>query len=49
LLQSDKKTMGGVPHFILARKIGTVEVVNSVSSGTVATAVEEIARLSSPR
>ena len=49
LLQSDKKTMGGVPHFILARKIGTVEVVNSVASGTVAAAVEEIARLSSPR
>ena len=29
-LQSDKKTVGGVPHFILPTEIGKVEVVNTV-------------------
>ncbi len=49
LLQSDKKTMGGVPHFVLASKIGTVEVVNTVPPSLVAAAVEEIATLSKPQ
>ncbi|MGA9565192.1 MAG: 3-dehydroquinate synthase [Candidatus Korobacteraceae bacterium] len=49
LLQSDKKTMGGVPHFVLASKIGAVEVVNTVPPSMVAAAVEEIARLSKPQ
>ena len=47
LLQSDKKTMGGVPHFILATsKLGTVEVVKSVPPGVVVAAVKEIRELS---
>jgi len=46
LLQSDKKTMGGVPHFILATSIGRVEVVNTVPSRAIVEAVAEINRLS---
>jgi 3-dehydroquinate synthase len=47
LLQSDKKTMGGVPHFILATsKLGAVKVVNTVPLSAVAAAVEEITQLS---
>lgn len=46
LLQSDKKTVGGVPHFILAKSMGKVDVVNSVEDKTVLRAVAEIAKLS---
>ena len=46
LLQSDKKTIGGVPHFILAKSMGKVEVVNSVAAANIVSAVAEIARLS---
>jgi len=46
LLQSDKKTMGGVPHFVLATCIGKVEVVNIVPSSAIVKAVEEVNRLS---
>jgi len=46
LLQSDKKTVGGVPHFILASAIGKVEVANNVSKEAVLKAVAEITRLS---
>jgi len=46
LLQADKKTMGGVPHFVLANAMGKVEVVNTVPSGVVLQAVAEIQRLS---
>lgn len=46
LLQSDKKTMGGVPHFILATGIGRVEVANTVPESVVLAAVAEITRLS---
>jgi 3-dehydroquinate synthase len=49
LLQSDKKTMGGVPHFILAGALGRVEVVNTVPADAVRLAVEEIARMSEPQ
>ena len=45
-LQSDKKTMGGVPHFILPTRIGEVEVVNSVPKSAVLDAVDEIKRIS---
>ena len=45
-LQSDKKTMGGVPHFILASGIGSVAVVNTVPEGAVLEAVAVIAQLS---
>jgi 3-dehydroquinate synthase len=49
LLQSDKKTMAGVPHFILATTIGKVEVVNTVPESVVFEAVAEISRLSRSR
>ena len=39
-LLSDKKTVGGVPHFILAKRIGEVEVVNSVKPEMVVAAVK---------
>ena len=48
LLQSDKKTRGGVPHFILATsKLGTVQVVNTIPPSAIVAAVEEVAELSS--
>jgi 3-dehydroquinate synthase len=47
LLQSDKKTMGGVPHFILATsKLGSVEVVNTVSPSVIVAAIEQVTELS---
>ncbi|HWS95754.1 MAG TPA: 3-dehydroquinate synthase [Candidatus Methylomirabilis sp.] len=45
LLQSDKKTVGGVLHFVIASAIGEVEVVNNVSKEAVLKAVAEITRL----
>jgi 3-dehydroquinate synthase len=39
-LLSDKKTVGGVPHFILAKGIGEVEVVNTVKPEVVDEAVK---------
>ena len=41
-LASDKKSVGGVPHFILATAVGKVEVVNTVSSRSVIRAVNSI-------
>jgi len=46
LLQSDKKTMGGVPHFILPSEIGKAEVVNTVPATAIVGAVKEITLLS---
>jgi 3-dehydroquinate synthase len=46
LLQSDKKTMGGVPHFVLATKLGSVEVVNNVPESVILSAVREITKVS---
>lgn len=46
LLQSDKKTLGGVPHFILPTAIGAVDVVSTVPGRAVIEAVEEVSRLS---
>ena len=43
---SDKKTVGGVPHFVLPTAIGKVEVVNTVSERAILHAVEEIKKLS---
>ena len=45
-LLSDKKTVGGVPHFILATAIGKVEVVNNVKPRMVVDAVKELRRRS---
>jgi 3-dehydroquinate synthase len=44
-LLSDKKTIGGVPHFVLAAAIGQVQIVNNVPSSAVLQAVKEISRL----
>jgi 3-dehydroquinate synthase len=49
LLQSDKKTMGGVPHFVLATKLGSVEVVNNVPESVILSAVREITKVSKPQ
>ena len=46
LLQADKKTVGGVPHFVLATSMGKVQVVNSVAKENVTRAVAEIAKIS---
>jgi 3-dehydroquinate synthase len=45
-LQSDKKTEGGVVHFVLPREIGKVEVAADVPASVVISAVEELRRLS---
>ena len=45
-LLSDKKTVGGVPHFILPTGVGKVEVVNIVPARAVIEAGEEIKKLS---
>ena len=41
-LMSDKKTVGGVPHFVLARGMGEVEIVNDVPKRIIVQAVEQI-------
>lgn len=45
-LLSDKKTVGGVPHFVLATGIGEVDVVNNVPQRCVMRAVKEIRTMS---
>lgn len=45
-LLSDKKTVGGVPHFVLPTGIGKVKVVNNVSPERVIEAVKGIRELS---
>jgi len=43
---SDKKSVGGVPHFVLATTIGHTQVTNAVPKRVVMDAVEEIQRMS---
>src|SRR3981081_3288595 len=45
-LQTDKKTQDSVVHFVLPREIGKVEVVSDVPERAIASAVEEIRRIS---
>jgi len=45
-LQADKKTQGGVVHFVLPREIGKVEIAADVPDSVVISAVEELRRLS---
>ncbi len=45
-LLSDKKSVGGVPHFVLATAIGQTEVVNNVPQEYVIGAVKKIRRMS---
>ncbi len=44
-LMSDKKTVGGVPHFVLARRVGEVEIVNDVPKRVILRAVEKLNEL----
>jgi len=46
LLHTDKKTRGGVLHFVLPRAVGKVEVVSDVPEEVVVGAVDELRRLS---
>ncbi len=48
-LQSDKKTQGGVVHFVLPREIGKVEVAADVPENVVIAVVEKLHRLSRGR
>ncbi len=48
-LLADKKTVGGVPHFVLATGIGTVEVVNDVPRRVILHAIEEMRNLSAAK
>jgi 3-dehydroquinate synthase len=45
-LQSDKKTVDGMVHFILPSGIGKVEVINSVPTNLVKESIEELRRIS---
>ena len=47
LILTDKKTRGGVVHFVLPKTIGNVEVANDVPGEVICGAVEELRRLSS--
>ena len=44
-LMSDKKTVGGVPHFVLTRRVGEVEIVNDVPKRVILRAVERLSEL----
>ena len=46
-LMSDKKTIAGTPHFVLARRIGEVEIVNDVPNSVIIRAVEKLNELAS--
>jgi 3-dehydroquinate synthetase len=46
---SDKKTVGGVPHFVLARRIGEVEIVNDVPKRVIEKTVEKLNSLATRR
>jgi 3-dehydroquinate synthase len=45
-LLADKKTVGGVPHFVLARAMGKVEVTNKVPERVIVHAIAEAKALS---
>jgi 3-dehydroquinate synthase len=45
-LQADKKTQGGVVHFVLPREIGKVEIAADVPDNVIINAVEELRGLS---
>ncbi len=46
-LMSDKKTVGGIPHFVLARRVGEVEIANDVPRRVILRAVEKLNQLAS--
>ena len=43
-LLADKKTVGSVPHFVLATQHGKIEIMNNVPPRCVVRAVKEIQR-----
>jgi 3-dehydroquinate synthase len=45
LLQSDKKTLDGVVHFVLPARIGKVEIVNNVPATLVTETVNDLRRM----
>jgi 3-dehydroquinate synthase len=47
-LLADKKTVAGVPHFVLAAGIGKVEVVNDIPPHVILRAIEEMRNLPGP-
>lgn len=49
LIQSDKKTRNGVPHFVLVTKIGRTLIANGVPNVAVKKAVDRLRQLSSER
>jgi 3-dehydroquinate synthase len=44
-LMSDKKTVGGTPHFVLARRMGEVQIVNDVPKRVILRAIEKLNEL----
>jgi 3-dehydroquinate synthase len=46
-LTSDKKTVAGIPHFVLARQFGEVEIVNDVPKAVILRAIQKLNELSS--
>lgn len=48
-LISDKKTVGGRPHFVLATRMGEVAIVNNVPDRVIFNAVEELNELAASR
>ncbi|MCU1285581.1 MAG: 3-dehydroquinate synthase [Acidobacteriales bacterium] len=42
LIKSDKKSKNGVPHFVLATRIGSVKIVNDVKPASVKSAVAKL-------
>jgi 3-dehydroquinate synthetase len=45
-LLSDKKSVGGVPHFVLATAIGQTQVVSNVPRQVIIDAVKDVRRMS---
>jgi len=45
-LAADKKTLGGVPHFVLATAVGKVEIVNNVAPRLVVEAIKDLRQMS---
>ncbi len=42
LLQADKKTVSGVPHFVLLSKIGQVEIIDKIKPGVIESVVRDL-------
>lgn len=49
LVQTDKKTVSGVPHFVLPRKIGQVEITDKVKPGMIELVIREMRKSSASR